>query len=57
MRNFDLQSNAYYDGFDDGANGYPYRNPYYLGEDAYDDYETGWEEGRLLYLHETEADL
>ena len=50
-----LQSNAYYDGFDDGSSGYPYRNPYMLGEDNYYDYEDGWQEGWQLYLHETEA--
>jgi hypothetical protein len=52
-----MRSNAYYDGFDAGEMGYPYENPYYLGEDAYDDYEDGWETGHLLYLRETEVDL
>lgn len=52
-----IKSAAYYDGFEAGEGGYPYINPYYLGEDNYDDFEEGWSDGRVLYLKDTEASL
>lgn len=52
-----VRSAAYYDGLEAGEGGYPYINPYHLGEDNYDDFEDGWSDGRAQYLADTVADL